>query len=104
MALKRLRRLISGETKGVHFAAVIFMGPLAAVAILALRQLGLVARTPIWLIPVILVTAVIYATGWGPALAIGLVLMGQDALAVTGSSSQRVVLGWTLVCLAAGEG
>jgi diguanylate cyclase (GGDEF)-like protein/PAS domain S-box-containing protein len=137
MASKKLRRLISGETKGVHFAAVLFMGPLAAVAILVVRQLGLVARTPIWLIPVILVggqlvttsaglwwdrshsrlrlhgligsqtilvTAVIYATGWGPALGIGLVLMGQDALAVTGSSSQGVVLGWTLACLAAGEG
>jgi diguanylate cyclase (GGDEF)-like protein/PAS domain S-box-containing protein len=137
MAFRRLRRLVSGETKGVHFAAVLFMGPLAAVAILALRQLDLVTRTPIWLIPVILVggqlvtttaglwwdrshnrlrlhlliasqtilvTAVIYATGWGPALGIGLVLMGQDALAVTGSSSQWVVLGWTLACLAAGEG
>ena len=113
------------------------MGPLAAAAILALRELHLVARTPIWLIPLILVggqllttaaglwwdrshgrvqlhvliasqmilvTAVIYATGWGPALGIGLVLVGQDALAVTGSSSQRVVLGWTLSCLAAGEG
>ena len=113
------------------------MGPLAAVAILALRELHLVARTPIWLIPLILVggqllttaaglwwdrsrgriqlhaliamqmilvTAVIYATGWGPALGIGLVLVGQDALAVTGSSSQRIVLGWTVSCLAVGEG
>ena len=52
----------------------------------------------------ILVTSVIYATGWGPALGIGLVLVGQDTLAVTGSSSDRVVLGWTLACLAAGEG
>jgi diguanylate cyclase (GGDEF)-like protein/PAS domain S-box-containing protein len=137
MAFRRLRRLVSGETKGAHFAAVLFMGPLAAIAILALRELHLVARTPIWLIPVILVggqlvttatglwwdqshsrirlhvltasqtilvTATIYATGWGPALAIGLVLVGQDTLAVTGSSSQRVVLGWTLSCLAAGEG
>ena len=116
---------------------MLFMGPLAAVAILGLRWLNLVIRTPIWLIPVILVggqlvttatgfwwdgsqsrirlhvlvasqvilvTAVIYATGWGPALGIGLVLVGQDTLAVTGSSSQRVVLGWSLSCLAAGEG
>lgn len=137
MAIGRLRRLVSGEARGAHFAAMLCMGPLAAVAILALRELHLVARTPIWLIPLILVggqllttaaglwwdrshgrvqlhvliasqmilvTAVIYATGWGPALGIGLVLVGQDALAVTGSSSQRVVLGWTLSCLAAGEG
>jgi diguanylate cyclase (GGDEF)-like protein/PAS domain S-box-containing protein len=116
---------------------MLFMGPLAAVAILGLRGLHLVIRTPIWLIPLILVggqlvttatgfwwdrsrsrvrlhvlvasqtilvTAVIYATGWGPALGIGLVLVGQDTLAVTGSSSQRVVLGWTMSCLAAGEG
>jgi diguanylate cyclase (GGDEF)-like protein/PAS domain S-box-containing protein len=129
---------VSRETHGAHFAAVLFMGPVAAVAILGLREIHLVARSPVWLIPVILVggqllttacgfwwdgspdsrvrlharigsqaalvTAVIYATGWGPALAIGLVLVGQEALAITGSSSQRVVLGWNLSCLAAGQG
>jgi len=137
MALGRLRRLVSGEGKGVHFAAVLFMGPLAAVAILALREMHLVARSPIWLIPLILVggqllttvtglwwnryqsrvrlhvwiasqailvTATIYATGWGPALAIGLVLVGQETLAVAGSSSEGVILGWTLSCLAIGQG
>ena len=137
MAFGRVRQLVSGEANGVHFAAVLFMGPIAAVAILALRQLHLVARSPIWLIPVILVggqllttatglwwnqrhsrvrlhvwiasqailvTATIFATGWGPALAIGLVLVGQETLAVTGSSSERAILGWTLACLAAGEG
>ncbi len=52
----------------------------------------------------ILVTATIYATGWGPALAIGLVLVGQETLAVAGSSSERVILGWTLSCLAVGQG
>jgi diguanylate cyclase (GGDEF)-like protein/PAS domain S-box-containing protein len=137
MAFVRLRRLLSGEAKGAHFAAVLFMGPLAAVAIFVLRELHLVARTPIWLIPLILVggqplataagiwrknrpsrvrlhvwvaaqtilvTATIYATGWGPALAIGLVLVGQEALAVTGSSSERAVLGWSLSCLAVGQG
>ena len=48
-------------------------------------------------------TAVIYATGWGPALALGLVLVGQEALVITGSTSQRVVLGWSLACLAVGQ-
>ena len=137
VTVNRLRRLLSGETKGLHFAAVLFMGPLAAVAISALRAVHLVAPSPIWLIPVILVggqsvataagiwrkrapsrlrlhlwiasqtilvTATIYATGWGPALAIGLIIVGQEALAVTGSSSERAVLGWTLSCLAAGQG
>src|SRR5450755_1468870 len=138
MVSGRLRRFVSREAHGVHFAAVLFMGPLAAVAILGLREVHLVARSPIWLIPlflvggqllttasgfwwdqspesrvrlhlrigsqVALVTAVIYATGWGPALAVGLVLVGQEALAITGSSSQRAVLGWTLSCLAVGEG
>lgn len=132
----RLRRLMSGETKGLHFAAMLSMGPLAAVAIAALRALHLVAPSPIWLIPVILVggqsvataagiwrkrspsrvrlhiwiasqtilvTATIYATGWGPALGFGLIIVGQEALAVTGSSSERAVLGWTLSCLAVGE-
>jgi len=137
MAFSRLRRITSGEAKGVHFAAMLFMAPLAAVAILALRQIHLVARTPIWLIPLILavgqvvtigagfwwdrrhnrvrlhvriasqtilVTATIYATGWGPALAIGLVLVGQETLAICGSESRRAVLGWSLACLGAGEG
>ena len=137
MAFDHLRRLVSGESRGTHFAEMLFMGPLAAVAILALRQIHLVARSPIWLIPIllvvgqlastatgfwwdrspsplrlharigsqiVLVTAVIYATGWGPALAIGLVLVGQESLAVTGSSSRRVVLAWTFSCLAIAEG
>jgi diguanylate cyclase (GGDEF)-like protein/PAS domain S-box-containing protein len=112
------------------------MAPLAAVAIVALREMHLVSRSPIWLFPVILVggqllttasgfwweqtrshlrlhawiasqavvvTATIYATGWGPALAIGLVLVGQQALVVAGSSAERAVLGWTLSCLAVGQ-
>jgi diguanylate cyclase (GGDEF)-like protein/PAS domain S-box-containing protein len=129
--------LVSREANGVHFAAMFFMAPVAAVAIVGLREINLVARSPVWLIPVILVggqllttacgfwwdaspksrvrlharigsqaalvTAVIYATGWGPALAIGLVLVGHEALVITGSSSQRVVLGWNLSCLAAGQ-
>jgi diguanylate cyclase (GGDEF)-like protein/PAS domain S-box-containing protein len=133
-----MRRFVSREANGVHFAAMFFMGPTAAVAILGLRDIHLVARSPVWLIPVILVggqllttacgfwwdeslhsrvrlharigsqaalvTAVIYATGWGPALAIGLVLVGHEALVITGSSSQRVVLGWNLSCLAMGQG
>ena len=103
---------------------------------MSLQAIGLVAPSPILLIPsillfgqllsmgfdlrwrrapsrsslhariasqVIVVTATIYATGWGPALAIGLVVMGQEALAVTGSSSHRAVLGWDLSCLACGE-
>src|SRR5471030_497693 len=119
-----MRRLVSREANGAHFAAMFFMAPVAAVAIVGLRELHLVARSPVWLIPVILVggqllttacgfwwdgspesrvrlharigsqavlvTAVIYATGWGPALAIGLVLVGHEALVITGSSSQRV--------------
>ena len=137
MAFQWLRRLTSGEARGAHFAAMLFMGPVAAIAILVLLQFHLVAPSPIWLIPMILVlgqlastatgfwwdkaqtqprlhlrigtqmilvTAVIYATGWGPALAIGLVLVGQESLAITGSDSLRVVLTWTLSCLAVGEG
>ena len=137
MASGKLRRMVSAEARGVHFAAVLFMGPCAAAAIVALRQVHLVARTPIWVIPVFLVcgqmlttacgwwwdrsptrlrlhtkiacqalvvTATICATGWGPALAIGLVLVGQETLTSAGSSSQRAVLGWNLSGLAAGQG
>ncbi len=131
-----LRRAISAQFKGAHWAAVIFMGPLAAAAILVLREFNLVAHSPLWLIPLLLVggqfltmvtgglwgasptrprlhlwiasqsivvTATIYATGWGPALAIGLVLVGQDTLARAGSTSERVILTWTMSCLAGGE-
>jgi diguanylate cyclase (GGDEF)-like protein/PAS domain S-box-containing protein len=136
MVLRRLRELLTGEARGLHFAAILVMAPLAAVAILALREIHLVSRSPIWLIPAILVcgqmltiasgiawdrspdrvrlhariatsaivvTATIYATGWGPALAIGLVLVGQETLAITGSSALRAVVGWNLSCLAVGE-
>lgn len=136
MVCRRLRSLVSGQMRSAHFVAVLMMGPLAAVAIEALRRIHLVARSPIWLVPVILVggqvlttstslwfdkspsrvrlhariasqalvvAATIYTIGWGPALAIGLVLVGQETLAMTGSSSQRAVLGWNLSCLAAGQ-
>ena len=136
MAMAGLRRLASHEARGAHFYAVLFMGPLAAVAILGLRQLHLVAPSPLWLIPTILVggqlvttvtglfwnqkknrrrlhlwissqailvTATIYTTGWGPALAIGLVLIGQETLVSAGSASEKIILGWTVGSLAAGE-
>lgn len=134
--LTRLRTLASSDVQGIHFVAMLSMAPLAAVAIVALQKIELVADTPLWLIPAILlcgqavstacdlwwrrapsrvrlhvriaaqamvVTATIYATGWGPALAIGLVLVGQETLAVSGSSAQPAVLGWNLSFLAAGE-
>ncbi len=136
MALGGLRRYVSAEVLGGNFAAILFMGPIAAVAIMGLGALHLVAPTPIWLVPVILVggqlltaatgtlwnqartrarlhlwiatqsvvvTATIYAIGWGPALSIGLVLIGQNTLVRAGSDSERAILGWTLACLAAGE-
>ncbi|HWS47249.1 MAG TPA: diguanylate cyclase, partial [Acidimicrobiia bacterium] len=136
MRFGRARLAEVSETRGVHFVAMMLMGPMAALAIMALRELGLVAATPLWLIPTILVggqavstaadvwwkksptrlrmharvasqalvvTAAIYAIGWGPALAVGLVLVGQEALAVIGPTAQRAVLGWNLSCLALGE-
>jgi diguanylate cyclase (GGDEF)-like protein/PAS domain S-box-containing protein len=51
----------------------------------------------------IVVTATIYATGWGPALGIGLVLIGQETLVAAGTSSERVIVGWTLGCLGTGQ-
>jgi diguanylate cyclase (GGDEF)-like protein/PAS domain S-box-containing protein len=51
----------------------------------------------------IVVTATIYATGWGPGLAVGLLLVGQESLATVGSNALRAVLGWNLSCLAVGE-
>jgi diguanylate cyclase (GGDEF)-like protein/PAS domain S-box-containing protein len=51
-----------------------------------------------------LVTAMIYATGWGPSLAVGLVLVGQESMTTIGVQAKRAVLGWSLTCLFAGEG
>jgi diguanylate cyclase (GGDEF)-like protein/PAS domain S-box-containing protein len=137
MGRLRASSLASLKRRGGYFAAVLFMGPAAAAAIMGLRAVGLVARTPLWVVPAILiggqalttaiglwfersrdsglrlhamiaahaavVTAAIYATGWGPALAIGLVLVGQATLASQGSSTQRAVLGWNLSALLVGE-
>ena len=136
MDVAGLRRLISGEARGAHFAEMLFMGPLAAVAILVLQRFHFVSPSPWWVIPlmlvigqlastasgfwwdrshtplrtnarvatqIVLVTAIIYATGWGPALAVGLVLVGQESLAMTGVSSYRIVLAWTFGCLIAGQ-
>src|SRR6478752_169253 len=128
MGLGWLRRFATRHGLGAHFAAVVFMGPLAAVAISGLREIHLVSPSPIWLIPTILVggqvltttcglwwdrspsrlrlhtkiamqtlvvTGTVYATGWGPALAIGLAIIGEETLTSAGSSSQRAVVGWT---------
>jgi diguanylate cyclase (GGDEF)-like protein/PAS domain S-box-containing protein len=136
MDVAGMRRLISGEARGAHFAEMLFMGPLAAVAILVLQRFHFVSPSPWWVIPlmlvvgqlastasgfwwdrsharlrtnarvatqIVLVTAIIYATGWGPALAVGLVLVGQESLTVTGVSSYRIVLAWTFGCLIAGQ-
>ena len=54
MALDRLRHRLWGDTWGPQVTAVLLMPPCAAVAILVLRQLHLVAQTPIWLVPAIL--------------------------------------------------
>jgi diguanylate cyclase (GGDEF)-like protein/PAS domain S-box-containing protein len=115
---------------------MLLMGPAAALVIVALERVGLAARSPLWLVPTLLVCgqavqtatdawwrrspsrlrmharvgsqalvtgAVIYATGWGPGLAVGFLLVGQEALAAVGPAAQRAVLGWNLLCLTVGE-
>jgi diguanylate cyclase (GGDEF)-like protein/PAS domain S-box-containing protein len=136
MHFRRLRAFVAAYLPGSYFFAVVAMGPLAAVAILLLREVDLAAPTPIWVIPLLLVcgqmlttlagawatrapsrfrlhakvvahvavvTAVIYATGWGPALAVGLVLIGQETLTSDGIVAQRVVIGWACVGLVVGQ-
>jgi len=49
------------------------------------------------------VTAAIYATGWGPALGLGLVLIGQETLTTAGATAWRVVFGWELVGISIGQ-
>ncbi len=120
----------------VHIVTMMLMGPLAVVAILFLRRLGLVTPSPLWLVPTVLVVgqagstacdvwwrrspsrirmharvgsqamtamAMVYVIGWGPTLAVGSVLVGQESLAVIGPIAQRAVLGWNLSFLVIGE-
>gem|GEM_PF-2163045 len=49
------------------------------------------------------VLAVIYLTGWGPALGLCFVYAALVDLQQSGPSSWRAVLGWSLVCCAAGQ-
>ncbi|MEP6625904.1 MAG: PAS domain S-box protein, partial [Acidimicrobiia bacterium] len=49
--------------RGEHFYSVLFMAPSAAIAILALREIGLVSNTPVWLIPILLVGGEVLAIG-----------------------------------------
>jgi diguanylate cyclase (GGDEF)-like protein/PAS domain S-box-containing protein len=124
------------ETRRRHFIAMVVMGPVAAAAIIVMQQLRVAARTPLWLVPAIVVGgqaavsmldiwfersptrfrmharvgsqalvtgAVIYAIGWGPGLALGFVLVGQEGLAIVGPAAQQAVLGWNLFSLALGQ-
>jgi diguanylate cyclase (GGDEF)-like protein/PAS domain S-box-containing protein len=49
------------------------------------------------------VTAAIYATGWGPALGLGLVIIGQETLTSAGSAARRIVLGWEVTGILVGQ-
>ena len=49
------------------------------------------------------VMAVIYLTGWGPALGVCFVYAALVDLQQSGPASWRAVLGWSLVCCAAGQ-
>ena len=62
------------------------------------RQLH--ARTAV---SVALTTAVIYATGWGPTLAIGYMFLVTDGLRQNGSRAARPTMIWSLVGIGAGQ-
>lgn len=47
--------------------------------------------------------AVVYATGWGPALALGFVLIAADNIHVSGSSAARPAVVWAGVAVAGGQ-
>lgn len=51
----------------------------------------------------IAVTAVIYATGWGPALAIGYACIAADAVEELGSTAARPVLLWSIAGIVFGQ-
>src|SRR4051812_37327954 len=49
-------------------------------------------------------TAVIYATGWGPALALGYMFVSTDNIRHSGARAARPCVIWSTVGLAAGQG
>ena len=48
-------------------------------------------------------TAVIYATGWGPALALGYMFVATDNIRHSGSRAARPCIGWSIVGIAGGQ-
>ena len=49
------------------------------------------------------VTAALYITGWGPALAVCYAFMAQENLARTGARTWRATAFWSAVCIALGQ-
>jgi diguanylate cyclase (GGDEF)-like protein/PAS domain S-box-containing protein len=63
-------------------------------------------RWPLWLrvgSPIIGVTIVMYTTGWGPVLSVGLVFCAAQLVAGDGSAAVRPAAVWSVVCLAGAE-
>ena len=49
------------------------------------------------------VTATLYVTGWGPAIAIAYTFMAQENVARSGAKTWRITAGWTVFCLGIGQ-
>jgi diguanylate cyclase (GGDEF)-like protein/PAS domain S-box-containing protein len=88
----------------VYVALVLVGGTLSA---LAFRWWGPECSTSqlYWRVGVNMLsaTAVIYATGWGPALALGYMYLATDGIKHSGARSARPSLVWSVIGVAAGE-
>jgi diguanylate cyclase (GGDEF)-like protein/PAS domain S-box-containing protein len=82
----------------------ITVGVLVATSIIGLSKTT--QRWPLWLrvgSPIIGVTIVMYTTGWGPVLSVGLVFCAAQLVAGDGAAAARPAAIWSVICLVGAE-
>jgi len=127
-----IRRVSDLKARGLNIVEVV----LTVAAFVALRRVGAIAQTPLWIYVVLLVgggllsslafriwgadcsarglhsriavnmlvsTTVIYATGWGPTLAIGYTYIANDAIKHSGSRSAGPSMIWSVIGIGLGQ-
>ena len=80
------------------------IGALALTSAIGLTKAA--QRWPLWIrvgSQIIGVTVVMYTTGWGPVLSVGLVFCAAQLVGTEGSSAVPPAVAWSVVCLAAAE-
>jgi diguanylate cyclase (GGDEF)-like protein/PAS domain S-box-containing protein len=104
VALLGLRALHILAPVDARVLVLITVGVLVVTSIIGLAKST--QRWPLWLrvgSPVVGVTIVMYTTGWGPVLSVGLVFCAAQLVAGEGSAAARPAAVWSIVCLLGAE-